>query len=261
MPKKGTDDLLRQVRLLLDTQDDYLPGPSSISLGDMSGPAPSSRRPCDDCRRTGFTTHGLCLVCNGTGLRRATLREQRTDGWDEYVEAPVADAVVPQLSAGHDRLAEIRRLDASISKIQRTLDAKAGKHVEEAFSWERMRAAYERAGSYKELRRCLGDLRHRWPEGYAVVRRVYTIRLNTLSSRERTIEDMCVRWLAQEMKDVRVPPWVEQYASEQRNDTIESLHAQGLTPGVIARRLRIPKEKVRNVLRKREQRRPKGVLE
>lgn len=253
-----TETEIRRVRLLLDTSDDYLPGPSAIQMGDMSGPAPSSRRPCDDCRKTGKTTAGICLVCNGTGLRRATMREQRTDGWDEYVEAPVSEAVVPQLSAGIDRASEIRRLDASIARIQRTLDAKDGKQVDEAYGWERLRSAYEREGSYGELRRCLGELRKLWPAGYSTVRRIYTIRLVELSPHDRAVEELAVTWLAREMRHIRVPHWVEQEASTRRNDTIETLAAQGMGAGAIARRLKLSKEKVRSVLRKRDQRRPDG---
>ena len=234
-----------------------------MQAGDLPGPAPSSRRPCDDCRRTGRTTLGLCLVCNGTGLRRATLREQRTDGWDEYVEAPIAEAVVPQLSAGHDPASEYRRLSASIARIQRTLDQKAGRDVVLPFQWEMERARYEREGSYAELRRALSVLHDRSPHVYAVIRRVYTIRLVDLSSRDRLMEEMGVQFLAREMTDIRVPPWLEQADQERRNDTIESLAARGMTAGAIARRLKLPKDKVRRVLRRSQQRqqRPQNVVQ
>lgn len=253
----------RKVRLLLETMDDYLPGPSTIKSQDLPGPAPSTRRPCDDCKGTGRTTRGLCLVCDGAGRRRATLREQRQDGWDEYVEAPVAEAVVPQLSAGVDRAAEIRRLDSSIARIQRTLDAKDGKMVEEAFPWEAARAAYERAGSYAELRRCLAELRLKAPDVYAAIRRLYTLALSPPTRHEKALEAVGVSFLAQAMRHVNVPPWIEQEAGESRNETIETLAAEGMTAGQIGRRLRIPKEKVRQVLRKAEQkaRRPLDPVE
>lgn len=244
--------------------DDYLPGPSSMAPQDLPGPAASSRRPCDDCRGRGNLPSGhRCPVCEGEGWRKATVREQRRDGWDEYVEAPVAEAVQPQLSAGTDRAAEIRRLDASIARIQRTLDQKAGRDVVLPFQWEALQAHYERSGSYAELRRALGVLRAKAPDVYAAVRRRYVIQIVEPTRHDRALEAVGVAFLASEMKHIRVPAWLEQEEGRRRNETIESLAAQGMTAGAIGRRLKLPKDRVRQALRKLQQRRerPPGPVE
>lgn len=232
---------MHKVRLLLSSLDDYVPGPKVTSLGNESGPAPSKLVPCE--------CHTIpCHVCNDTKWRR---RQKDEPAWDEYLEQRVDEAIEPQLFSGVDHAAEIRRLDASIARIRRTLMAKAGVlDKREKFSWEAAREQQERYGSYRELRKWLRVLALKWPEGHRAIRRVHLSNIEVkLTELDRTHEDVAVYWLQHQMKSLRVPPWLMEYDASRRRDSVQSLHARGLNPGAIARRTGIRKEKVKRILK------------
>lgn len=222
----------RKVRLLLLTLNEPYPGPQGLRLASLPGPAPSRNVPCDYCRRRGRvkqrTGTRLCPVCDGRGWRGKRSHEP---AWDEYVELPVADAVLlPTMS------------------IPPTADpVKAG----QSYGWERQVSSYRRHGSYRELERALSLLRGQWPAGYATIRAIY-LRDVTVALRgvDRGREQRAVTLLAAEMRGrIRVPPWVMEEASRDRRDSAHSLRAQGIKPGAIARILGISREKVKRLLK------------
>ena len=133
---------------------------------------------------------------------------------------------------------EIDRLTASIDRIQAVLDAHEGMIDGERFAWERARTMYYRQGSYAQLEKCLARLRQASPQVAAAV----------LTRRPLQLEAVGVLFLAQTMATVRVPSFLVFERSVRQAPTVTSLHEEGMTPGQIAKRLRIPKGKVRRML-------------
>lgn len=248
MRDRETEQRMGKVRLLLSTLDDYVPAAKSVDLGDEPGPAPARRVPCEACERQGWVRGRLCLLCDGRGWRR---RLNGESAWDEYLELPVAEAVEPQLFSGTDHAAEIRRLDASIRRIQQTLRAKAGViDRRERFGWEHAREQQERHGSYGELRVQLVRLRSTLEPAWLAVFRTHLSSIEVqLSERDRVYEDVGVDWLQREMRTLKVPPWLLEYEGGRRRQSVAALAERGLQPGAIARRTGIPKQKVRRILR------------
>ncbi len=147
----GLAERVQRVKVLLETLEDPYPTPRSALRSD-SGPAASRYVPCETCRRSGWVRRRrgtvLCLACDGDGWRR----RQRDEGeWDAYVGLPVQEAVaLPVQPAPRPRSAFEG-------------DARG-------YAWERLRASYERHGSYRELRLRLAQLAGEQPRRHRLVR-------------------------------------------------------------------------------------------
>jgi hypothetical protein len=230
-------DRVQRVRLLLETLNDPYPTPRSALRSD-SGPAASRYVPCETCRRSGWIRRRrgvatLCLACDGAGWRRRTRQEPE---WDAYLGLPVVEAV---------------QLPVEAPPKPRP----ASEDEDTRYGWEKLKDAYEKRGSYKELRLRLVDLSHSAP------RRHHLIRLHLvdqegfilLPADEREI-DLGVTTLALRMRSVRVPPWLLEHEQRSTNALIRALAADGLKPGQVAARLGINPEVVKRTLRKQRQR-------
>jgi len=222
---------VERVGLLLATMNDPYPRPRG-ALDTQSGPSASRYLPCETCRASGWVHRRggwvLCLVCDG----RAWKRRQDEPQWDAYLEMPLEDAV------GLPTAPPARQVDPA-------LDASS-------FAWERVRATYDRHGSYRELRLWLEWLADAAPWRYRLVRTVLVdgddLELDAAGERELRLG---VLMIAVRMRTVRVPKWLlEREASNGRNQTIQSLAAEGRTAGEIARKLGIPKSTVRKYLKR-----------
>lgn len=229
-------DRMVKVRILVETRDDYLPQPHVTDLGDVPGPAAGRRVPCEECNRSGRLGKRYCPSCDGFGWRKRSGHEPE---WCEYTETTVEEATQPLGAAGLvSTNREIDRLSASIDRIQAVLDAHEGVIDGERFAWERARTMYYRQGSYAQLDRGLARLRRAAPQIADAV----------LTRRPLELEAVGVLFLAQTMSTVRVPGFLMFERSVRQAPTVMSLHAEGMTPGMIAKRLRIPKGKVRRML-------------
>jgi Helix-turn-helix domain len=170
----------------------------------------------------------LCLLCDGRGWKR---RSADDAPWDGYVELPLQEA------------SELPR------EPTRRRAEPVGEH--EPFVWERLRATYDRHGSYGELRRQLDWLSLRSPTRHRLVRSVLVDHepklLTAGASREL---ELGVLQVALRMRTVRVPPWlIERTAADERRDVLAALAADGLRAGEIARRLGITREAAKRKLR------------
>jgi len=219
---------VQRVRLLLDTLNDPYPTPRG-ALSPDAGPSPSRYVPCESCRSQGeLRVRGgwqMCLLCDGLGWKR----REREPPWDSYLEMPLADAAaLPQAIVALPTLVE----------------------AVESFTWERLRARYDRHGSYAELRRQLDRLSLIQPRRARLVRTVLVDHEPRALDRGAALDlDLGVVMIALAMRTVRVPGWlIERTAAEKRIETIAGLAAIGLGPGEIARRLGIPKRTVRKRL-------------
>jgi len=223
-------DKVERVKLLLVTLNDPYPTPRSALVSDP-GPSPSRYVPCDTCRSTGWIRkrggYALCLVCDGQSWKR---RDRGEPAWDAYLQLPVEVAVsLPQA--------------APRPPVEQD-DSEPG------FTWERLREAYDRSGSYGELRRWLDWLSSASPHRYRLVRGVLV---------EQTVEpigahverelDLGVMMIALRMRTVRVPRWVAERAhADERRAGIAELAAAGMAAGEIARRVGMSKRAVRRKL-------------
>lgn len=240
------------VRILLVSVLDYLPSPVTssglLSRSSLPGPAPGKRVPCTYCRRTGNVRYRnrpsrLCPLCTGTGWRLRRKTDEQP--WDEYVGEPVEEA-----STQHPRSMTKPELHGALERLQFEQDVREGRTEGERFGWERERASYDRQGSYKELRRAVSRLYVLWPPGYLQINRFYFRGLSFQPSLfDRQTCDVAEEWLAREMRGpVRVPSWLIEREADSRKGTVAELAAAGMTAGQIARRLGIPKAKVRRLL-------------
>ena len=242
----------RRVRLLLATQNDAYPRPND-SLGSLaghlSGPAPSRRVPCGVCLRTGYTAgRRICLACGGFGWRK---RRKGDDPFDEYTGEPVAAPGSKSAHAPAFRLEDdYRRLGVQLERVQRTLNAREGAQ-NDAYGWERARAAQERLGSYRELRKALEGLQRLSPNGYSVVRAAWMVDVPvTLVGRTQAIEQAAVVWLQSQMPgEIRVPPWLMVDGYRERRSLFEQLVAAGRSASEIAKALDLPKKRVKKMLK------------
>ncbi|HSV08560.1 MAG TPA: hypothetical protein VLI07_18735 [Candidatus Binatus sp.] len=220
---------VEKVRLLLTTLHDPYPAPRA-SLRPDPGPSRSRYVPCETCRHTGWTKkrdgYALCLSCNGSSWRR---RERGDQEWDAYLELPLPEAASLPREPGRPR----------------------PEPDDDTFAWERQRAAYDRHGSYRELRTALAWLAHHDERRYRLVRAVLiNHEPRTLSALDRIDVDLGVIAIALRMKTVRVPAWlIERSKAAEKRETIEALAGEGLRAGEIAKRLGIPKEVVRRRMR------------
>lgn len=252
------DARIQGVRFLLSTVNDYLPDPVTstglISRSSLPGPAPGKRVPCGYCRRAGRvrTRQGtrFCPVCDGYGwrTRRGPSKPEHPlyeQPWDEYTAEPVVETGARKAPAMTERQRE--------HELERLAHARAlreGDDSSERFGWERERIAYDRQGSYRELRRVLFRLQGRWSYGHRLTSKVYFRGVDTvLSSTDLILLAAAEEWVAREMRGrIRVPPWVAEQAAGQKRRSISDLAAEGMSAGQIARVLRIPKAKVKRLL-------------
>jgi len=219
-----------RVRLLLVTLNDPYPTPRGSLVPD-SGPSPSRYVPCESCKTTGWARkrggYMLCLVCDGQGWKR---RERDEPAWDAYVQLPIEAAVaLPQAAPGP-------RVDPDMS--------------EHTFPWERAREAYDRSGSYAELRRWLGWLSGESPPRYRLVNGVLVEQnLEPAGAHAERELDLGVVMIALKMRTVRVPRWVAERAhADERRAGIAELAAAGMAAGEIAKRVGMSKRAVRRKL-------------
>lgn len=226
-------DRVQRVRLLLDTLNDPYPTPRS-ALEPDSGPAASRYVPCETCRRQGWLRRRkrefLCLACDGRGWRR---RAHDDEPWDAYLELKLLDAA--------DLPREPGRASLPVEG-------------EPPFAWERLQRAYDRHGSYKELRRQLEVLARTHPERHRLVRAVLVDHEPRRLDAGNALQlELGVVSLALRMRSVRVPMWLWERSSALENRSIESLAAVGMKPGKIAATLGVSRERVKRTLRKKRQ--------
>jgi hypothetical protein len=164
--------------------------------------------------------------------------------WDEYVEAPVAEA------EQHPAPMDSYRRDRMIESLDHDRALREGDDSSERFGWERERIVYDRRGSYNELRRALRLLHRKWSDGYNQIVRVHFRGLAiSLTSEDQLLLDAAEEWLARTMRgEIRVPPWLQEASAKIRQRSVAELAADGLSAGQIARMLRIPKQKVRKLI-------------
>ena len=225
-----------KVRLLLETLHDPYPT-TRPTMRPEPGPAASRYVPCEACHRHGWarTRRGvvLCLVCDGAGWRR---RRSDDEAWDAYIGLPVTEAVQLPVEAAH-----------------RPRDLDAGE--ESPYGWERLQAAYEARGSYREVRRCLGLLARERPWRHHLVCVVVVENQPRQLSRWDELEvDLGVVWITLRMRSIRVPPWLLEHERIERNEEIQALANIGLTPSQIALQIGLEKEAVKRQLRRLKQR-------
>ena len=218
---------VERVRLLLRSLNDPYPTPRG-ALAPEAGPAASKYVPCETCRRSGVVrARGgwlLCLVCDGTGLKKRTDEPE----YDLYLELPLEEAL---------------RLPPTAPSRPRA----GGDPGEDGFGWERALEAHERHGSYGELRRTLEWLSSANPRRYRLVRVALIDQTGaTLSAVAQRELDLGVISIALRMRRVRVPYWLREPGAA---ETLESLAAAGMQAGEIARRLGMSKRAVRRKLK------------
>lgn len=229
-------DRVQRVKLLLETLDDPYPTPRS-ALHSESGPAASRYVPCETCRRSGWVKRRkesvVCLACDGQGWRR---RQRDEPEWDSYLGLPVAEAVQLPVETRPRLL-----LDPVVH--------------EASYGWERLRASYDRRGSYQELRVQLGRLGEARPRRGHLIRVVLVERQpRDLTRQDRLDLELGVVALALAMCTVRVPPWLLEHSQRTANDSIRQLAGQGFKPAQIAARLGVSGETVKRTLRRQRQR-------
>lgn len=242
----------RRVRLLLSTCNDAYPRPNDSLgglAGHLSGPAPSRRVPCPSCARTGYVAGGrLCLNCGGSGWRR---RLKGEDPYDEYTGLPISDVASSASHAAPFRLEDdYRKIGVELDRIQSTVDSREGVYAD-AYGWEKAREAWERLGSYRELRRALGRLQGFSPEGYGVLRSVWLMDVPvTMIGKIQQVEQASIIWVQDDMRgEIKVPPWLMEDVFSQRRSTFEQLVSAGKSASQIARDLGLPKKRVKKMLK------------
>jgi hypothetical protein len=248
------EERMRRVTILLESRHDYLPSVRVTDLGDAPGPAAARRVPCEPCETTGRIRHKrgkrFCPSCDGHGWRKARKGDQE---WDEYTEAPLDD-VQTGVAGVVSIEADVRRLTASIERIDRLLALKQGHIDAERFGWERALHAQLRAGSYRELERALHLLREGFPHLHAVLVAATANALpRAVSVAQQARQELAVAFLAHTMRGpIRVPSWLMYERSVSKLPTIEALHAEGRTAPQIAKRLGMSKSKVKSLLKRRK---------
>lgn len=234
------------VRVLLRTLNDIYPGPEAPKRPDLAGPAPSSRVPCDFCKRTGRVLRdgpvdargsgariGPCPVCDGAGWRK---RRKGDPEWDEMTGQLVATLETKQKPVPMSP----SRIDAEIGRLQALQLAREG-HVdpEAQESWERARARRDKDGSYREIERALDLMQIEWPEGRDAVNSMYLV--EPAVSYSPAIELACVIWLAARMPHkIRLPKRFYEAERERQAGDVRALRALGLDDREIAAELELP---------------------
>jgi len=237
---------VHKVRLLLVTLNDGYPTTQG-SLDVPSGVAEGKRVPCDDCKRRGWirTRQGdvLCLLCDGSGWRK---RHSGEEPWDEYVGLPTAEAAqLPVMPSAPP-------VDAILARLADEQAEREGRLAGLAYGWERARAAADRRGSYKELRRSLDRMRAARPRWHGLVlAKLVNDEPRTFTALAELAIELGVVWVARDMRGpVRVPPWVmERERGDRARDSVALLARDGMSPGQIAARLGMTKKAVKRRLR------------
>lgn len=241
-----------QVRALLASMFDYLPGPKVQRYGNSERPA-ASDAPCTTCAGTGKLGRRAprdCGNCAGTGTVRV----------DPYTGE--------QVDATRRATAEdSRRIDAELARLARDADHRRGRHIDDRFAWEAERQRYRRAGSYAALEAALDSLRANLPDLHGLVLRCLVHGAVTPTADARPHLDAGVAWIANRMPpEIRVPPWVVEApqappvrewpadrrkspARVDRNATIIQLAADGMPGAKIAERVNVSPATVSRVLK------------
>lgn len=235
-PVSDLAERVQRVRLLLETLNDPYPQPRT-SLRPDSGPAASHYIPCETCKRSGWIRRRrepvLCLACDGVGWRR---RQHGELEWDAYVELPVSEAV-----------------SLPVGTAPRRPVLAAGE--ESPYQWERLREAYDRRGSYREVRQRLDELGTVAPRRHRLIRIVLVEQQpRQLDDLDRLDLDLGVVTITLRMRSIRVPPWLMEHERTTTNASVVELAADGFKPGAIASRLGLSREQVKRTLRKQRQR-------
>jgi hypothetical protein len=239
---------VHKVRLLLVTLNDGYPTVQG-SLDTPSGVAEGRRVPCEDCKRRGWvrTRSGdaLCLLCDGAGWRR---RRSDEEPWDEYVGLPTVEAAqLPTMPSAP-------AVDAILARLADERDEREGRLAGLAYGWERARAAADRRGSYKELRRSLDRMRGERPGWHRlVVAKLVNGEPRSYTRAAEAVIELGVVWVARDMRGpVKVPPWVmERERGEQTRNEVAELARDGMTYGQIAARLGVSRKVVKRRIRSR----------
>lgn len=183
-----------QVRLLLGSLYDYLPGPKVASYGAADRPAATSETPCTACAGTGTLgrkTPRECGACSGKG----------TIAVDPYTgEAALAHRATA---------ADSKRIDAELRRLERDAEHRRGRHLDDRFAWEAERVRYRRAGSYASLEDALDAMRANLPDTYSLVLRCLVHGASEPTGDAETALGRAVDWLANRMPPViHVPRWL-----------------------------------------------------
>lgn len=221
-------DRVARVRILLGSMNDWLPSPQGALRSD-SGPAASKYVPCETCRTTGWirarSGRFLCLVCDGVGWKRRGAGEAE---WCAYTGLPVEQAAsLPVMTTSRPQLTSTT--------------------IEESYPWERAHRAYERHGSYKELRIRLDQLGDVHRPRQRLIKLVLVDKEPVALAPEYEVEmSLGVTWIALRMRSVRVPTWImERSRAAEKRETVAALHADGYSVGEIARRTGLTRKAIR----------------
>lgn len=226
-----------RVRVLLATRFDYLYARGESRLGAQSGPAPGRNVPCNYCVRQGKLVQmgrkRTCPLCQGAGWRRRRSGEQ---AWDEYVNEPVASAVV--------------RTGENLSTPKRPKKSH-GPSQQERLDADYARVRHWREGSYLELEHALARLASVAPWLVSVLHDRYWRGLTAAPSpTDLRLEARAVELIAAMMPgDVRVPEHAIETANRARYQTIRQLHLAGMGQRDIARIVRCSRTTVVRALK------------
>lgn len=200
-----------QVILLLRSRNDWHPGLRSqfASFGAIPGETATEWVECARCEglRTvsGRTGDEPCPKCEGAGGKKVDAYTGRTDTERET-----------KLFSAEDRAEWRRKLDQNIARLaEQTAPPRSDADlIAEAteYGWERERARYLRAGSYRELDAALEWLTVQSPPARALVGWVYESGADTLGCLHESIERaavLAVDLLAERMPEkIKVPHWL-----------------------------------------------------
>lgn len=233
-----------RVCCLILSRDLYLPSVNVSNYGDVPGPAPSKRVPCELCDSSGRLRDRYCPLCDGVGWR---VRKHGEDEWDEYVRAPMREALQPVKASGFtSRQDEDRRLSESIARLEAMAATREGRIDHERFAWEATKQRYWRAGSYQDLERQLAWLHRNYPGLWHHVVRIGTERPSELD----TPAFYGVALIAERMPRVRVPSWLWHERAVRHLPTAAELFAQGRTVRQVARQLGLTLRKAKELRRR-----------
>lgn len=226
-------DRVARVRILLGSMNDWLPGVQGALRSD-SGPAASKYVPCETCRTTGWikarSGRLLCLVCDGAGWKRRGAGEAE---WCAYTGLPVEQAVsLPVMTTSRPQLTST---------------------VDDAYPWERAHQAYERHGSYKELRIRLDQLGDVHWQRRRLIKLVLVDKEPVALAPDQDAEmSLGVTWIALRMRSVRVPTWLmERSRAAEKRETVAALYSDGYSVGEIARRTGLTRKAIRRRIQPR----------
>ena len=235
------------MRVLLETRNDYLPGPKALELPSSPGVAEGRRVPCE-CR-TGRIQRGaqvrLCLVCNGSAWRN---RRGGEPAWDEYIGARVAGEETKR-----PRTMTPQELDGELTRLRRDASAREGRvAADDLTAVERGRKARDGSGSYVELERSLERM-HQYAYGARQLIDLHYGAGIALDDASRARLDQAIAWLAVDMRGpVRIPPWAWEQETEKLLDEVQRLGREGHQVSEIAEELQMSQRRVKTLLGRRK---------